>query len=425
MWKRIKKIWKFLLVWLKRILYVAIAYAVLFGLVFAYQMISAQFGDPDADLVDNTDVGKGNRRTNNAAIIESVREQVNRFRTPEYQRDAHAKAHGCVRATFEVFDQDKYAYGIFKEKGSYDAWVRFSNGSVPTLDDDKKDARGMAIKVMNVPGKQLLPELLAGKTQDFVMINSPAFFIRSIEGYRDLMALTAAGKPFTYFFGEHYLNPFKWKLRELYLGLGTRKKAPPTPLSDQYFSMSPYQLGPHEIKYSAKSCEIYEAPSVNRKAPNFLRATMRKVLQEQDACFQFMVQVRDPEARMPIEDTTVVWSEKKSPFVQIARVHIPKQEFDFAEQNEYCEALSYNVWHGVEGMKPLSYLNQLRRDLYLHTSAYRNVRNDRKVGEPTSWCDGVSRYCETPSEDESSDDSGNVDSTLVDAEQAAGITDDN
>jgi len=117
------------------------------------------------------------------------------------------------------------------------------------------------------------------------------------------------------------------------------------------------------------------------------------VLTTQDACFQFMVQFRDPQARMPIQDTTVVWSEKKAPFVPIARVHIPKQEFDTAEQNEMCEDLSFNPWHGVEGQKPLSYINELRRDLYLHTAAYRQVRNGVKETEPNSWCDSLAQYC--------------------------------
>lgn len=398
MFKKIKKMIKSIAQhfkkWLKWLLCLAILYALMFAIVFGWQMLAGAVRDPDADLVDDTPLGIANRQTDNAAIIESVRELVNRFRTPEYQRDAHSKAHGCVRATFEVFEnQTKYNYGIFAKPATYEAWVRFSNGSVPGLPDYEKDARGMAIKVMDVPGKQLLPALVSGKTQDFIMINSPAFFIRTIAGYRDLENRTAHGKPFTYFFGDYYLNPFKWNLRELYIGLGTKQKAPPTPMSTQYFSMSPYQLGPNQIKFSAKACEVYEAPEIDRTDPNFLRNAMRKVLQSQDACFQFMVQVRDPNKRMPIQDTTVVWSEKDAPFVPIGRVHIPKQQFDTAAQNELCEDLSFNPWHGVEGQKPLSYINELRRDLYLHTAAYRQVRNGVKNSEPNSWCDSLSEYC--------------------------------
>ncbi len=383
----IKKILKWLSVFV-------LAYAMLFVAVFAGQMLIAELRDPDAGLVDKTEEQKANRRTETAAIVESVRNIVTRERTPQYQRDAHSKAHGCVRATFEVFEsQSRYNHGIFKEPGKYQAWIRFSNGSVPAVVDTKKDARGMAIKVMNVPGEQLLPPLLAGKTQDFVMINSPAFFIRSTADYRVLEKAVEIGQPFTYFFGEHFINPFEWRLRQLYIALGTRKKAPATPLSDQYYSMTPYKLGPHQMKYSAKSCEDYQAPGIDTTAPNFLRAAMKKLLSEQDACFQFLVQLRKPGARMPIEDPTVEWSEKDSPFVPIARVHIPKQSFDTAAQNDMCEAMSFNVWHAVKGLEPLSHFNQLRREVYLHTAAYRRVRNDMHATEPNSWCDSLEQYC--------------------------------
>jgi len=399
MWQKIKNTLllgsKFLLRWLRRGLYLAVAYAVLFVSVFAWQMTVGALRDPDADLVDESAQGRAQRRTDNAEIIESIRKQVVRYRTPEYQRDAHSKAHGCVRARFEVFDtQAVYNHGIFKQPGSYEAWIRFSNGTVPALADTKSDARGMAIKVMNVEGEQLLPPMFSGKTQDFVMINSPAFFIRTISGYRKISKLASEGKPFTYFFGEYYLNPFDWHLRELFVGLKTRKKAPPTPMSTQYFSMSPYQLGPHQMKFSAKACEIYHAPGVNTGDPNFQREAMKKVLKTQDACFQFMVQLRDPNARMPIQDTTVEWSEKDSPFVPVARVHIPKQAFDTPQQNAMCENLSFNPWHGVKEQRPLSYINELRRDLYLHTTAFRRVRNGVVMAEPTSWCDSLEEYCE-------------------------------
>ncbi len=387
LWRRVRGLFK----WLVGI---ALVYVVLFAVVFSYQMIDASIGDPDADLVDKTKEDRQNRQTDTAAIVESVRRFLNVYRTPEYQRDAHSKPHGCLRARFEVFDiESRYNHGLFAQPATYEAWVRFSNGTVPARDDTLADARGMAVKVMNVPGEQLLPPLLAGKTQDFLMVDSPAFFIRSISGYRELEKATADGKPFTYFLGRHYLNPFKWRLRELYLGLKSRKKAPSTPLSAQYFSMSPYKLGPHEIKFSASPCEAYKVEGIDRTTPNFLRTAMKKLMRENDACYQFMVQVRDPDARMPIQDTTVVWSEKDSPFVPVARIQFPRQQFDTADQNAMCDALSFNPWHATTEHRPLGYLNELRRELYLHTAAFRRVRNDQPKSEPTSWCDSMPRYC--------------------------------
>src|SRR3954468_13576942 len=66
-------------------------------------------------------------------------------------RDAHPKAHGCVRAEFQV-DKDlppDLAQGVFVPGTCYKAWIRFSNGNEDiTRPDAKGDARGMAIKLL-------------------------------------------------------------------------------------------------------------------------------------------------------------------------------------------------------------------------------------------------------------------------------------
>jgi len=365
-----------------------LAYLSLVVLVFIGQMIHGAVRDADADLVDQSlDPAL-------TQIVQYVREIVVANRTPVYQRDAHAKPHGCVRAVFSVPEVERrYRHGLFASPGDYQAWVRFSNGTVPSLPDTEKDARGMAIKVMGVEGEQLLDPRLAGNTQDFVMINAPNFFVRRIDEYVELERQSAKNTPFRYFFGDGSLNPLHWKLRQLYLGLKTRSTAPSSPLADQYYSMSAYQLGPEIIKFSAKACDDLSAGGVDRSNPNFLRDAMQAVLSEDDACFQFMVQLRNEDARMPVEDTTVRWSEKASSFVPVARVFIPSQQFDNPEQNELCENLAYNPWHGTTAHKPLGKINELRRDLYLSTAAFRHGRNQVTETEPGSWCDALPSHC--------------------------------
>lgn len=366
----------------------ALAYVALIAVVFVGQIIWGGVRDPDADLRDQ------DLKAAITPIVESVRKIVVANRTPTYQRDAHAKPHGCVKALFEVPRIGReFAHGLFAMPGTYEAWIRLSNGTVPSLPDTKSDARGMAIKVMGVKGKQLLDPRLSGPTQDFLMVNSPAFFIRSMESYVELERFQAANTPFKYFFAGYSPNPFKWRMRELYLGLSSRKKAAGTPLDDQYYSMSAYRLGPHEIKFSAKACQDVREPGVDRSNPNFLRDAMKAQLRRGDACYQFMVQVRDPDARMPIEDTTVRWSETRSPFVPVARIYIPPQDFDTPAQNAMCEGLSFNPWHGLEAHQPLGKINELRRELYLHTAAFRQSRNGIPHKEPSSWCDSLPALC--------------------------------
>ena len=71
-------------------------------------------------------------------------------------RQIHPKMNGCVKAEFIVEKNlpVDLRVGIFRELGSYPAWIRFSNGKTHPLPDYKKDIRGFAIKLMNVPGKK-------------------------------------------------------------------------------------------------------------------------------------------------------------------------------------------------------------------------------------------------------------------------------
>ena len=79
-----------------------------------------------------------------ANIIEmTIRKQ---YATEIALRDAHPKAHGCVRAEFKINETlpQNMAYGVFIPGKTYQAWIRFSNGSSNAKQADvKKDARGI------------------------------------------------------------------------------------------------------------------------------------------------------------------------------------------------------------------------------------------------------------------------------------------
>src|SRR5262249_4590666 len=61
------------------------------------------------------------------------------------------------------------------------AWIRFSSGA--KRDDSQRDAHGMAVKLMGVPGEKILDGERHAPTQDFVMVDNPVFFIRNALDY--------------------------------------------------------------------------------------------------------------------------------------------------------------------------------------------------------------------------------------------------
>src|SRR5512139_825473 len=210
-----------------------------------------------------------------------------------YTRDVHSKAHGCVKARFEVGElEPRLRHGLFARPGTYDAWVRFSSGDTQVQSDLVKDARGFALKVMGVPGEKLLPAERNEETQDFVMINSPQFFIRTLPDYEAFTAAMARGSRYGWFFDDFSWKPWRWRLRELYLAAPTRKPPPASLLRTQFHSLSAYRLGPIQlVKYSARPCEAVRPPRRD-KGENMLREALKADLAQGEGCFDLLVQLQ-------------------------------------------------------------------------------------------------------------------------------------
>lgn len=316
-------------------------------------------------------------------------------------RGAHAKGHACVKAYFNVLENIAPAlqHGIFQTAGkSYKSWIRFSNGrsSMKGNHDADKDAHGMAIKLFNLYDDGLTKTGSSPETQDFLMHDSPVFFTADIEDYNRFVE---SDDKILYFFSGY--NPFKWKLRELMHGLATLKQPPHSPLSSQYFSNTAYKLGPHNIKFRTQSCAT-SSESVDqgetkidttgpdkdiqdKNDPDFLRKTLVKELKSNDACFDFSVQLQDPEKYMPIEDPSIEWKETDSPFITLAKIIIPEQSFDSVQQQQFCENLSYSPWNALPEHRPIGQLNRIRKAVYAASSKYRHQSNQAKVPVSLDW----------------------------------------
>jgi hypothetical protein len=268
--------------------------------------------------------------------------------------------------------------GVFQEGRTYRSWIRFSNGAGRAAKDSAKDARGMAIKLLGVPGPKLAGDEKA--TQDFLLINSPVFFVRNAADYVALSKANAAGKPFSFFIGW---NPFRWRLHELGAALSLLRKKTANPLDIRYWSLTPYLLGDSgPVKYSARPCAAAPAEKPDKKNPDFLRDAMAARLKKGGACFEFLVQRRADPAHEPVEDPTIEWSEKTSPFTQVATIDIPAQTFDSPEQRKFCENISMNPWHAVPEQRPLGGINRVRKVVYEEISKLRHGLNGAPRSEP-------------------------------------------
>ncbi|MBN6519520.1 catalase family protein [Acinetobacter pittii] len=318
---------------------------------------------------------------NIAQVIEkSIREQ---YTAGNALRDAHPKAHGCVRADFHVSKNIpvQFAKGMFIPGRSYQAWIRFSNASNDASNADiKKDARGIAIKILGVSGQKILESEKQATTQDFIMINHPVFFANDAKRYLSFMNDVNSHNMV-----RKLHIPFALGFKGTMNALGARNSQIANPLYARYWSMVPYQLGlgndRQAVKYSVRACSMQPNNLPKNPSHDFLREALKKTLQSTDACMEFLIQPRTSN-QMLVEDSMTEWDEKAAPFYQVATIHISKQNFDTPEQNKFCENLSFTPWHTLPEHKPLGAVNRMRKVIYENISRVRHDMNSAPRQEP-------------------------------------------
>jgi catalase len=293
-------------------------------------------------------------------------------------RGQHPKLLGLLEAKLIVGDDlpTEMRVGIFKEPGkSYDCWIRYSNAR--NLDDRDPGGHGMAIKLRNVTtGTES-----SNPTQDFVLFDSPVFFVGDPMQYVEFeeATLRAYGKSKLGTKLTVLLNYYWRHLKQLQNLNKAQRRDVIDPLAVRYWSVTPYQLGTAAVKYSAHPVGEGAAPAVVERSKDMLREAMKVHLSRTDVsfvAFEFQVQVQSDTRSMPIEDPTKVWDEAISRPVTVARLRIPtRQPFDTKERDLIAEDLAFNPWHTLPEHAPLGGINRVRRAVYESLSEFRHALN--------------------------------------------------
>ena len=315
-------------------------------------------------------------------MIQELKDQLNRlYPTQKMLRQVHTKMHGCVRGKFIIEPglPDDLRVGVFKDAVSYPAWIRFSNANTIPQPDKKKDIRGIAIKLMDVPGDKILNDQSHSDSQDFLLMSSETFFAKNLKHFRKLLK-TASGKNKLSLLA-FFLNPFHWKMLVRIMKSNIECMHP---FEIPYWSTQPYQYGTGSkaVKYSVQPSVNNELSYTGSTDDNYLRLNMAETLETKEIDFNFFIQFQMDAEKMPIEDPTVRWT---SPFIKVATLKIPSQTFDAPQQLEFGDDLSFSPWHSLPEHRPLGSFNRARRRVYEELSQFRHDRNGIKVFEPAPF----------------------------------------
>lgn len=279
------------------------------------------------------------------------------------RRFNQGRAAGCVTAEFTVPPDLPAALrvGLFAAPGSYRAFIRFANASSAT--DGVKDVRGMSISIADVPGENLT----AGSTsQDFVLNSHPVMVAPDTKEFMAFLEANEAG-------GLRRILYFARHPAMARIGLAAQQHHS-SHLDIPYWSTTPYLFGPgRAVKYIVRPRSDRTSPMPSRLTDHYLDDALRTHLDAAEAAFDFLVQFQVDADRNPIENATVEWKEEDSPYVQVARIRIPRQQVA-ASGTGSCEKFAFNPWHSLVEHRPLGNLNRARRAIYPALSEFRRGR---------------------------------------------------
>ncbi|MFQ6753213.1 catalase family protein [Cereibacter sphaeroides] len=309
-------------------------------------------------------------------------------------RAVHAKSHGIFEARFEILPDlpPELAQGLFARPGRHPALVRISTNPGDLLPDSVSVPRGLALKILEVEGPRLAHA--EGDTQDFVMVNGPAFvapdaasFLKSL----NRLARTTDQATWAKIALSSVLRGAE-KVLEAAGGesatLKTMGGAPNVhPLGESYFSQTAFRHGDFIAKYqlvpvsdSLTRLTGEEIPASG--APDALRERVAQDLAE-GGVWEFRVQLCRNAETMPVEDPSRIWSEEESPFVTVARLTAPPQPgWSEARAEAVDDPIRFSVWTGLAAHRPLGAINRVRQATYRLSSDYRAAFNRCPIHEP-------------------------------------------
>ncbi len=283
-----------------------------------------------------------------------------RHPTGPMPRFNQGRAAGCVDAEFSVSDglAGDLRVGLFAHPKAYRARIRFA--SAASQSDVEKDVRGMSIKVWDTgPGN--LTEGMAN--HDFILNSHPVMMVGASPEFLDLLRANEAG-------GARRVLYFVTHPRAAAVAIASRQHST-SHLEIPYWSTTPYLFGAgRAVKYVARPVMARTTPVPEPLTANYLHERLVERLAREDVTFEFLVQFQTNARTMPIEDASVEWSDRESPYRPVARIRIPRQVVDAGEAAA-CERLSFNPWSTTAEHRPLGNYNRTRRAIY---TAMANLR---------------------------------------------------
>jgi len=313
-------------------------------------------------------------------------------------RSVHAKSHGLLEGELEVFEDlsQVLKQGLFARGGRYPVIMRLSTIPGDMLDDSVSTPRGLAIKVIGVDGERLPGA--DGTTQDFVLVDGPAFGTPNAKAFLANLKLVAAT--------TDKLEGVKKVVSAAMRGVESAIEAaggksatalalggqPETHiLGESFYSQTPILYGDYMAKIgvfpvSPELKALTDAALKFAGKPNAIREAVVDFFRQHGGEWEVRVQLAIDHEHTPIEDAAKVWPEDRSPYLTVAKIKVaPQTAWSEARSTAVDDGLSFSPWHGLAAHRPLGSIMRARKAAYEQSARFRTDHNAVKVHEPRSF----------------------------------------
>ncbi len=336
-------------------------------------------------------------------IVESMRGETDKVaaaRRGLAVRASHAKPSGILKGRFTVHDglPPALRQGLFAAPATYPALVRLAQGPGEHLSDKISTHRGLSLKLFDVAGDKI--DGHTENTQDFVLATGAVFpdadvaaFLKSIRR----IEAHAGGSTTLKEVVSNTARAINATVRAV-TGSDVARLAffghPPLhPMAESYHSQVPIRYGEHVAKVGLFPVTPMQLGLAGEKLDaNFDKDVFRHATvgycRRHEAVFAFRVQLCTDLATMPIENASVEWPERQSPYVTVATLTLPPQEAFSAERVAFVEQrVGFRPSHSLAAHRPLGSLMRARLRAYAALAAYRQAYNRATPIEPASLDD--------------------------------------
>ncbi|HUJ27342.1 MAG TPA: hypothetical protein VLW85_15060 [Myxococcales bacterium] len=274
-------------------------------------------------------------------------------------RGLHAKAHVAAVGQLTVPELPAHLrVALFAQPRTWPLYARFSNGSPARQHDGVPDIRGIALKIVGVAGRKIIPGLEDAKTQDFLFIQVPKIAFRTPDEFVTFVKTAAKGQALLL---PRLVGALGFgRTLTIVKGLASMPKVA-SMATARFYTAAPLRFGDTAAKLA-----LFPLAGDARRGPT-LRDDLLARLGAGPVEYSLRAQLFVDDANTPIEDMSVAWPEEKAPFVEIGRVTLPRQDANTARGAEIdglVEKLSFDPWHAVEELRPLGAVMRARAPAY-------------------------------------------------------------